>query len=61
MRVHSRAEILRTGDVVVALFLTAIPTSAVAREFRAACPCSEDDPAIQAPGCGRTKRIRKVE
>jgi hypothetical protein len=58
--VHSRAEILRTGDVVVALFLTAIPTSAVAREFRAACPLSED-PAIRARGSGQTKRIRKVE
>ncbi|GAC1507257.1 MAG: hypothetical protein NVS2B1_16550 [Bradyrhizobium sp.] len=61
MRVHSRADILRTGDVVVALFLTAIPTSAVARKFRAACPRSGDDPTIQARGSGQTKRIRKVE
>jgi hypothetical protein len=59
--VHSRAEILRTGDVVVALFLTAIPTSAFAREFCAACSLSEDDPAIQARGSGQTRRIRKVE
>ena len=58
---HSRADISRTEDVVVALFLTAIPTSAVAREFRATCPRAEDDPAIEAPGCGQTKRIRKVE
>jgi hypothetical protein len=56
--VHSRAEILRTGDVVVALFLTAIPASVVAREFRAG---TEDDPAVQARGSGQTKRIRKVE
>jgi hypothetical protein len=59
--VHSRAEILRTGDVVVALFLTAIPTSAVAREFRGTCPHAEHDPAVEAPGCGQTKRIRKME
>jgi hypothetical protein len=59
--VHSRAGISRTGDIVVALFLTAIPTSAVARECRAACPRGEDDPAIDAPGFGQTKRIRKGE
>jgi hypothetical protein len=58
--VHSRADISRTGDVVVALFLTAIPTSAVAREFRAAGR-SQDDPALQARGSGQTKRLRKVE
>lgn len=61
MRVHSRAEISRAGDVVVAPFLTAIPTSAVAREFQAACPRTEDDPAIRARGSGQTRRIRKVE
>jgi hypothetical protein len=59
--VHSRADISRTEDVVVALFLTAIPTSAVAPACRAACPRGEDDPAIDATGSGQTKRIRKVE
>jgi hypothetical protein len=59
--VQSRAEISRTGDVVVALFLTAIPVSVVAREFRAGCRRTEDDSAVQARGSGQTKRIRKVE
>ena len=61
MRVHSRAQISRTADVAIALFLTAIPASAVAREFRAGCPRTEDDPAIQARGSGQTRRLRKVE
>jgi TRAP-type C4-dicarboxylate transport system substrate-binding protein len=34
--VYSRADLSRTVALVVALFLTAVPTSAVAREFRAA-------------------------
>jgi hypothetical protein len=55
--VHNRAEISRTEDVVVAQ----IPTSAVAPACLAACPRGEDDPAIDAPGPGQTKRIRKVE
>jgi hypothetical protein len=59
--VHSRAEISRTGDVVVALFLTAIPASVVAREFRLGCRRTADHPAVQARGSGQTKRIRKVE
>jgi hypothetical protein len=59
--VHNRAEISRTEDVVVAQFLAAIPTSAVAPACLAACPRGEDDPAIDAPGPGQTKRIRKVE
>jgi hypothetical protein len=58
--VHSRADILRTGNLVVALFLTAIPTSAAAREFSAACR-SADDPAMQARNSGQTKRLCKVE
>jgi TRAP-type C4-dicarboxylate transport system substrate-binding protein len=34
--VYSRADLSRTVALVVALFLTAVPTSAVARQFRAA-------------------------
>jgi hypothetical protein len=34
--VYSRADLSRTVALVVALFLTAVSTSAVAREFRAA-------------------------
>jgi hypothetical protein len=34
--VYSRADLSRTVALVVAPFLTAVPTSAVAREFRAA-------------------------
>jgi hypothetical protein len=35
--------------IVVALFLTAVSTSAVARQFRAADTQSEDYPTVQAP------------
>jgi hypothetical protein len=42
--VYSRADLSRTVALVVALFLTAVPTSAVAREFRAADTRSEDYP-----------------
>src|SRR5665811_2364891 len=43
-----RADLSRTGAIVVALFLTALSTSAVAREFRAADTQSEDYPTVQA-------------
>jgi TRAP-type C4-dicarboxylate transport system substrate-binding protein len=46
--VYSRAELSRTVAILVALFLTAISTSAVAREFRAADTQSEDYPTVQA-------------
>jgi TRAP-type C4-dicarboxylate transport system substrate-binding protein len=46
--VYSRADLSRTAALVVALSLTAVSTSAVAREFRAADTQSEDDPTIQA-------------
>src|SRR5665811_214898 len=46
--VYSRADLSRTGAIVVALFLTALSTSAVAREFRAADTQSEDYPTVQA-------------
>ncbi len=46
--VYSRADISRTVTLVVALFLTAVSTSAVAREFRAADTQSEDYPTVQA-------------
>jgi TRAP-type C4-dicarboxylate transport system substrate-binding protein len=46
--VYSRADFSRTVALVVALFLTAVPTSAVAREFRAADTQSEDYPTVQA-------------
>ena len=45
---YSRADLSRTVSLVVALFLTAISTSAVAREFRAADTQSEDYPTVQA-------------
>lgn len=48
MPVYSRAEISRTVAIVVALFLTAVTTNAVAREFRAADTQSEDYPTVQA-------------
>src|SRR5712692_5078979 len=46
--VYSRAELSRTVALVVALFLTAVSTSAAAREFRAADTQSEDYPTVQA-------------
>ena len=45
---YSRADLSRTVAIVVALFLTAASTSAVAREFRAADTQSEDYPTVQA-------------
>ena len=45
---YSRADLSRTVALVVALFLTAVSTSAVAREFRAADTQSEDYPTVQA-------------
>jgi TRAP-type C4-dicarboxylate transport system substrate-binding protein len=47
--VYSCAEPSRTGALVVALFLAAVSTSAIAREFRAADTQSEDYPTVQAP------------
>jgi hypothetical protein len=56
--VYSRADLSRTVALVVALFLTAIATSAVAREFRAADTRSEDYPTVQALPCmGRAGAI----
>jgi TRAP-type C4-dicarboxylate transport system substrate-binding protein len=46
--VYSRACLSRTVAILVALFLTAASTSAVAREFRAADTQSEDYPTVQA-------------
>jgi tripartite ATP-independent transporter DctP family solute receptor len=46
--VYSRADLSRTVTLVVALFLTAAATSAVAREFRAADTQNEDYPTVQA-------------
>jgi tripartite ATP-independent transporter DctP family solute receptor len=46
--VYSRADLSRTAALVVALFLTAVSTSAVAREFRAADTQNEDYPTVQA-------------
>jgi tripartite ATP-independent transporter DctP family solute receptor len=46
--VYSRACLSRTVAILVALFLTAVSTSAVAREFRAADTQSEDYPTVQA-------------
>jgi TRAP-type C4-dicarboxylate transport system substrate-binding protein len=46
--VYSRADLSRTGAVVVALFLTAVSTSAVSREFRVADTQNEDYPTVQA-------------
>ncbi|QWG20716.1 TRAP transporter substrate-binding protein [Bradyrhizobium sediminis] len=48
MPVYSRADLSRTVAFVVALSLTAVSTSAVAREFRAADTQSEDYPTVQA-------------
>jgi tripartite ATP-independent transporter DctP family solute receptor len=46
--VFSRAIISRAIAIVVALFLTAVSTGAVPREFRAADTQSEDYPTVQA-------------
>jgi TRAP-type C4-dicarboxylate transport system substrate-binding protein len=46
--VYSRADLSRTVAIVVALFLTAVSTIAVAREFRVADPQSEECPTVQA-------------
>jgi TRAP-type C4-dicarboxylate transport system substrate-binding protein len=47
--VYSRADLSRTGAHLVALLLTAVSTSAVARrQFRAADTQSEDRPTVQA-------------
>jgi TRAP-type C4-dicarboxylate transport system substrate-binding protein len=46
--VYSRADFSRTVALMAALFLTAISTGAVAREFRAADTQSEDYPTVQA-------------
>src|SRR5258708_13799837 len=46
--VSSRADLSGTVALVVALFLTAVSTGAVAREFRAADTQSEDYPTVQA-------------
>jgi tripartite ATP-independent transporter DctP family solute receptor len=46
--VYSRAYLSRTVALVVALSLTAVSTSAVAREFRAADTQNEDYPTVQA-------------
>jgi tripartite ATP-independent transporter DctP family solute receptor len=46
--VYCRADLSRTVAVAVALFLTAVPTGVVAREFRAADTQSEDYPTVQA-------------
>jgi len=46
--VYNRAGLSRTVALVVALFLTAGSTSAVAREFRVADTQSEDCPTVQA-------------
>ena len=45
---YSRADLSRTVAIVVALFLTAVSTSAVAREFRATDTQNEDYPTVQA-------------
>jgi tripartite ATP-independent transporter DctP family solute receptor len=45
--VYSRADLSRIA-ILVALFLTAVSTSVVAREFRAADTQSEDYPTVQA-------------
>ena len=46
--VYSRADLSRTGALVVALLLTAVSTSAAPREFRAADTQNEDYPTVQA-------------
>jgi TRAP-type C4-dicarboxylate transport system substrate-binding protein len=47
--VYSRADLSRTVALVVALSLTAVSTSASAREFRAADTQNENYPTVQAP------------
>jgi TRAP-type C4-dicarboxylate transport system substrate-binding protein len=47
--VYSRADLSRTVALVVALSLTAVSTSASAREFRAADTRNENYPTVQAP------------
>ena len=46
---YSRADLSRTVALVVALSLTAVSTSASAREFRAADTRNENYPTVQAP------------
>src|SRR5882757_10747343 len=46
--VHSRADLSRTPAIIVALWLTAASTIAVAREFRAADTQNEDYPTVEA-------------
>jgi tripartite ATP-independent transporter DctP family solute receptor len=46
--VYRRADLSRTMMLVVALLLTAVPTSVFAREFRAADTQSEDYPTVEA-------------
>jgi tripartite ATP-independent transporter DctP family solute receptor len=48
LSVYSRADLSRTVVLVVALSLTAVSTSAFAREFRAADTQNEDYPTVQA-------------
>jgi tripartite ATP-independent transporter DctP family solute receptor len=48
LSVYSRADLSRTVALVVALSLTAVSTSAFAREFRAADTQNEDYPTVQA-------------
>lgn len=45
---YSRAELSRTGAIVVAPFLRACPTSVATRAFRAEDPRSEDYTTLQA-------------
>ena len=45
---YSRAELSRTVAIVVAPFFTAISTSALAREFRAADTHNDDFPTVRA-------------
>ena len=66
---YSRAVLSRTVALVVAVFLTAVSTGAVARESRAAHSQDEMYPTVQALRCGGRliaavkliDRIRKVE
>ena len=66
---YSRAVLSRTVALVVALFLTAVSTGAVARESRAAPSQSEMYPTVQVLRCGGRPiaalklidRIRKME
>jgi tripartite ATP-independent transporter DctP family solute receptor len=46
--VYSRADLSRTVALAVALYLTALATGTLAREFRAADTQSEDYPTVQA-------------